>query len=385
MSRVILLVLDSVGCGAAPDAWRYGDEGANTLMNIARAVGGLVLPNLGSLGIGCVVPVEGVPPAASPSARFGRLTPAGEGKDTTTGHWELAGLVLDEPFPTYPSGFPDRVIEAFEKVVGRRTLGNWPASGTEIIAALGDEHIRTGRPIVYTSADSVFQIAAHEDVIPVEELYAMCQIARSILVGQDAVGRVIARPFTGETGMYTRTAARRDFSLAPPGPTVLDVVSASGLEVIGIGKIEDIFAGRGLTAAIHTDGNAAGIDAIVYSMHGNWSGVMFANLVDFDMLYGHRNDVAGYARALEYFDRRLPDITDELRADDLLVITADHGNDPTQPGTDHTREYVPILLVGPHLRGGVDLGTRESFADVAATVADALHLVWDGPGRGMSK
>ncbi|MGE5508026.1 MAG: phosphopentomutase [Chitinophagales bacterium] len=370
-ARVVLIVLDSVGAGALPDAAAYGDEGSNTLGNLARAVGGLSLPNLGRLGLGNILPLEGVPPAAAPAGAYGRMAERAPGKDTTTGHWELAGVVLSRPFPTYPQGFPPEVIEAFRRATGYDVLGNKAASGTEIIKELGPEHLRSGKPIVYTSADSVFQIAAHEEVIPVEELYRLCRAAREILTGEHGVGRVIARPFTGEPGHFQRTAARRDFSLAPPEPTLLDRLSGAGIPVTGVGKIEDIFAGRGLSKALHTHGNTEGIAETVGWL-STGEGLVFTNLVDYDMVYGHRNDCPGYARALEEFDRAVPDLLAGLRQDDLLIITADHGCDPTTPSTDHSREYVPVLAAGARVKAGVNLGTRETFADVGATVAEWL-------------
>lgn len=379
--RVILIVLDSVGCGDAPDAAAYGDEGANTLANTARAVGGLRLPHLGRLGLGYVTAIEGVPPDPAPQGCFGRLTEISAGKDTTTGHWELAGLPLLKPFPTYPHGFPPDVIAAFEQRIGRCVLGNYPASGTAIIAELGAQHLRTGCPIVYTSADSVFQIAAHEEIIPVEELYRMCQIARALLHGEHAVARVIARPFLGQPGNFWRTERRRDFSLPPPADTILDVLKAAGKSVIGVGKIEDIFAQRGLTDSVHTTNNMDSVDAILNLLALPDEGLIFANLVDFDMLYGHRNDPHGYARALEQLDARLPEIQGRLLDRDVLILTADHGNDPTTPSTDHSRERVPILVTGAHVRRGVALGTRASFADVAATIAELLGVKWEGAGQ----
>ncbi|MGE5508650.1 MAG: phosphopentomutase [Chitinophagales bacterium] len=369
--RVALIVLDSVGAGALPDAKFYGDEGANTLGNISRAVGGLELPHLERLGLGRILSMAGVPPASRPEGAFGRLAEQAAGKDTTTGHWELTGVVLKRPFPVYPDGFPPEVMSAFEAAIGRKTLGNVAASGTEIIARLGEEHLRTGAPIVYTSADSVFQVAAHESVIPVLELYRMCEAARRLLVGAHGVGRVIARPFVGKPGGFTRTPHRRDFSLPPPQPTLLDRLVTAGIPVTGIGKIEDIFAGRGLTSAVHTGSNREGMEeTLKWLLEGE--GLGFTNLVDFDMVYGHRNDVRGYAAALAAFDAFLPRLLSALRPMDLLLITADHGCDPTVPGTDHTREYAPLLAAGPSVRQGVDLGTRETFADVGATVAEWL-------------
>jgi phosphopentomutase len=379
--RVILIVLDSVGCGDAPDAAQYGDEGSNTLANMARAVGGLKVPNLARLGLGNITPIQGVPPADAPLGAYGRLTEVSAGKDTTTGHWELAGVPVFRPFPTYPNGFPADLIAEFERRIGRGTLGNYPASGTVIIQELGEEHMRTGKPIVYTSADSVFQIAAHEEIIPLEELYRMCQVARELLTGDHAVGRVIARPFVGRVGAFTRTENRRDFSLTPGRDTILDVLKVAGKEVIGVGKIEDIFAHRGLTQSRHTGNNPADLVAILEFMAVDTDGLIFANLVDFDMLYGHRNDPRGYADALEQFDARLPDIELALRGVDVLMLTADHGNDPTTPSTDHSRERVPILVTGPRVRRGVALGARASFADVAATIADLLSVGWSGAGQ----
>jgi phosphopentomutase len=374
-------VLDSVGCGDAPDAAQYGDEGSNTLANMARAVGGLKVPNLARLGLGNITPIQGVPPADAPLGAYGRLTEVSAGKDTTTGHWELAGVPVFRPFPTYPDGFPADLIAEFERRIGRGTLGNYPASGTVIIQELGEEHMRTGKPIVYTSADSVFQIAAHEEIIPLEELYRMCRVARELLTGDHAVGRVIARPFVGRVGAFTRTENRRDFSLAPGRDTILDVLKAARKEVIGVGKIEDIFAHRGLTQSRHTGNNPADMAAILEFMAVDTDGLIFANLVDFDMLYGHRNDPRGYADALEQFDARLPDIELALRGVDVLMLTADHGNDPTTPSTDHSRERVPILVTGPRVRRGVALGARASFADVAATIADLLSVAWSGAGQ----
>lgn len=372
--RAIILVLDSVGIGALPDADRYGDSGSNTLVNTARAVGGLSLPNLAALGLGFLAEIPGVPRVKTPSGSFGIAREVSPGKDTTTGHWEIAGVILDRPFPTYPHGFPPEIIEPFKKAIGRDILGNYPASGTEIIARLGQEHMRTGKPIVYTSADSVFQIACHEEIITVEELYRQCEIARGILVGEHAVGRVIARPFVGSPGAFKRTERRRDFSLKPPRPTLLDRVVEGGLGVWAVGKIEDIFAGSGITKAVHTKDNMDGLDWTIRMMDEAGEGLIFTNCVDFDMVYGHRNDVEGYARALEAVDRRLPEITGRLGPGDLFVITADHGCDPTTPSTDHSREQVPVLVTGPGLRPGVDLGIRRSFADIGQTVAEWLAL-----------
>jgi phosphopentomutase len=380
ISRVVLIVLDSVGCGDAPDAATYGDEGANTLGNIARAVGGLYLPNLANLGLGNLTDIQGVSPAEDTAGSYGRLTEVSAGKDTTTGHWELSGVVLDHPFPTFPTGFPDHWIAEYEARIGRGILGNYAASGTEIIEVLGREHMRSGKPIVYTSADSVFQVAAHEEIISVADLYHFCQIARETLTGDLAVGRVIARPFIGRPGEFTRTERRRDFSLEPPSDTILDKVIETGMEVIGVGKIEDIFAHRGLTMSNHTGNNMAGVDAVIDFLNTNTKGLIFANLVDFDALYGHRNNPRGYADALESFDYRLPEIMASLHDKDVLIITADHGNDPTTASTDHSRERVPLLIYGEHVKQGLNLGTRKSFADVAATIADLLDVEWRGRG-----
>ncbi len=370
--RVVVIVLDSCGVGELPDAARYGDAGASTLPHTAARCGGLHLPTLGHLGLGRIAPIQGVPPDPAPSGAFGKMAEVSPGKDSTTGHWELMGVELIRPFPTYPHGFPPEVIEPFETRIGRRVLGNRPASGTEIIAELGEEHLRTGAPIVYTSADSVFQIAAHEARIPVEELYRYCQIAREILQGPHAVGRVIARPFVGEPGRFVRTDRRRDFSLPPPEPTVLDHVSAAGLPVIAIGKISDLFASRGITEGIHTHNDMDGLAQTLRVMKSTRRGLIFTNLVDLDTLFGHRNNPQGYGQDLERIDALLAPIVAGLGPRDLVIITADHGNDPISSSTDHTREYVPLLVGGPQVRGGTDLGIRPTFADVGATVAQAL-------------
>ncbi|MBI5653194.1 MAG: phosphopentomutase [Chloroflexi bacterium] len=380
IKRISWIVLDSVGCGDAPDAAVYGDAGANTLRNLARAVGGLNLPNLANLGLGHLADIQGVPPAPCATGVYGRMTEISAGKDTTTGHWELAGVILDQPFPTYPNGFPGDWLAQFEARIGRGTLGNYPASGTEIIKDLGAEHLRTGKPIVYTSADSVFQIAAHEEIISIDELYRLCDIARAMLVGEHAVGRVIARPFIGAPGNFTRTERRKDFSRVPASDTILDALKNAGQAVMAVGKIEDIFANRGMTQSIHSGNNMAGVDAILEFLKMDQHGLIFANLVDFDALFGHRRDPRGYADALHAFDRRLPEILQRLTRDDVLIITADHGNDPTFTGTDHTRERVPVLLTGAPLRANMNLGTRNSFADLAATIADLLQVRWAGAG-----
>ncbi|WP_148854676.1 phosphopentomutase [Neomoorella thermoacetica] len=379
LDRVIIIVLDSVGVGALPDAAQYEDEGSNTLAHIAATVD-LRLPNLTRLGVGNITPLWGIPPVGTPAAAWGKMASQTAGKDTTSGHWELAGLILERPFPLYPHGFPPEIIEPFEKAIGRRVLGNKPASGTVIIEELGAEHMRTGNPIVYTSADSVFQIAAHEEVIPVEELYRYCKIARRLLTEEHAVGRVIARPFVGEPGHFIRTDRRQDFSLEPPRPTLLDAVIAAGLEVMAVGKIKDIFAGRGISRWIHTHDNMDGVDQTRNFMREGERGLIFTNLVDFDMRYGHRNDVAGYAAALEAFDRRLPELLDALETSDALILTADHGCDPTTPSTDHSREYVPLLIYGKRIRP-LNIGVRPTFADLGATVADLLGVPYDLPGK----
>lgn len=371
--RIFLVVLDGVGLGALPDADRYGDAGSNTLVHAAEAVGGLHVPNLARWGLGCLAEIPGVPPPPAPTGAFALLAEASPGKDTITGHWELAGLILDAPFPTYPQGFPAEVIERFSAAIGRPVLGNKPASGTEILAELGPDHLRTGYPIVYTSADSVFQIAAHEEVVPRELLYRWCGLAREILTGPHAVGRVIARPFTGRPGSFTRTDGRRDFSLQPVGPTILDALQAAGHDVIGLGKIEDIFGGRGLTATDHTTDNASTLAALLRLAGADFSGLVFANCIDFDMKYGHRNDAIGFARALAEVDLALGQFTDLMRADDLLLVTADHGCDPTTPSTDHSREYVPLLAVGRGVNP-VEIGMRDSLADVGATIYTLFGL-----------
>ena len=365
--RVILIVLDSAGVGELPDAAAYGDEGSNTLGNIAKVVP-LKLPALRSLGLGRVVDL-GSGPNPTPLGAYGRMAERSPGKDSVTGHWEIAGLVLDQPFPTFPNGFPPEVIAEFERDIGRGVLGNSVASGTAIIEQLGAEHVRTGKPIVYTSADSVFQIAAHEDVVPIETLYRWCEIASDIVGARRGVGRVIARPFVGRDGQYTRTANRRDYALPPHAPTLLDAVKAHDLPVVAIGKIEDLFAGRGMTQAVHTASDDEGMDEIAVAMESTDCGLIFANLVDFDTQFGHRNLVAGYAENLERFDRRLQLLLPSLLETDLLIVTADHGNDPTTPSTDHSREYVPLLIAGAAVRK-VDLGTRSTNADLGQTIAD---------------
>ena len=372
IDRIIIIVLDSVGIGELPDAYKFGDEGSNTLVNTAKAVGGLNVPNLESFGLGKIGDIPGVSKEVDAKAFYGKMIEASAAKDTTSGHWEIMGVITEKPFPTYPKGFPDDVIKAFTTAIGRPILGNKTASGTEIIKELGEEHIKTGFPIVYTSADSVFQIAACEDVIPIESLYEMCNCARDILKGKHNVGRVIARPFIVENGIYTRTERRRDFSLPPPEETVLDKAVKKGYEVVGVGKIGDIFAHRGLTREIHATNNRDGVLKTIESIRRDFKGIIFTNLIDFDMRYGHRNNPEGYAEALESFDKSLPEIVDASKAGDVIIITADHGCDPTTLSTDHSREYVPLLVFGKKLNKPRSLDIRNSFADVGATVSEAL-------------
>jgi phosphopentomutase len=366
--RIIWMVLDSVGIGEMPDADRYGDVGSDTLSNIAR-LRPLRLPNLRGLGLGNIKPLDGIPPVGETLGCFGRCALASPGKDTTTGHWEMAGIVLEKAFPLYPKGFPPEIMEEFSRRIGRGWLGNKAASGTEIIQELGEEHLRTGYPIVYTSADSVFQIAAHEDVIPLDELYRICETAREILRGEHEVGRVIARPFIGKPGAFRRTANRRDYAVPPPPGMLLDVLCERGTPVFSIGKISDVFLGRGIRSGVKTKSNTDGMAKTLAALESEKEGLIWVNLVDFDSLYGHRNDVEGYARALEEVDAWLPSLLAALGGEDLLILTADHGCDPTTPSTDHSREYVPLLVHGPRARRGVDLGVRQSLADIGQTVA----------------
>jgi phosphopentomutase len=373
--RAIVIVMDSVGIGEMPDADAYGDRGSNTLGNIARHVP-LRVPTLRALGLDRLVALGGSPPHGSAGAAIGRMAEASAGKDSVTGHWEMMGIVLDRPFPTFPHGFPPDVIDVFSRRTGRAVLGNKPASGTAIIDELGPEHMRTGALIVYTSADSVFQIAAHEEVVSVPELYEACEIAYEIVGEGLGVGRVIARPFVGAPGSFNRTANRHDYALPPSGETLLDRLTAHGVPVVAIGKIKDLFAGRGVGASIHTASDSEGMDAVERQMAQTDRGLIFANLVDFDTQFGHRNDVDGYARNLEAFDGRLAQVLPHLRPDDLLVVTADHGNDPTTPSTDHSREYVPLLVVGQKIRPGIDVGTRSTFADLGQSLSEVF-----GAGR----
>jgi phosphopentomutase len=379
--KVAVIVCDSLGVGAAPDAGDYGDLGSDTVGHTAAALGGLSLPMLGAWGLGRLTEVAGVPPVEEGGAVVARMAERSAGKDTTTGHWEMMGVVLDKPFPTYPDGFPPEVIDAFAAAIGRQVLGNRPASGTEIIKELGAEHLATGNPIVYTSADSVFQIATHKRVVPLEQLYAWCETARGLLTGEHAVGRVIARPFDGEPGSFVRTKERRDYALPPPGRTVLETVQKGGVRTLGVGKIEDIFSRQGLDGSDHTGDNATSLDATVrFLREANGPTLVFTNLVDFDMVYGHRRDVAGYGRCLEELDRRLPEVVATLGESDWLFLTADHGCDPTAPGTDHTREYTPMVAFSPGGTAGVRLPDRDTFADLGATVADLVGIEWVGPG-----
>lgn len=381
ISRVLVILLDGVGVGELPDAGDYGDKGSNTLGNLAQAVGGLKLPHLELMGLGNIITLKGVPPQGSPQANYGKLSERAPGKDSTSGHWELMGLTLKRPFPTYPNGFPPQLIRKFEAMIGRKVLGNYPASGTQIIQDLGEEHQKSGWPIVYTSADSVFQIAAHEEVIPPEELYQICFQAREILSGEDGVGRVIARPFLGQPGSYWRTERRKDFSLPPPGNTVLDLLKVNGYPVVGIGKIPDLFAGKGFTQTVKAKNNPENMAKILETCGRVERGLIFTNLVDFDMLWGHRNDPQGFAQGLEEFDGWLPNLLETLTPSDLLLITADHGCDPTTPSTDHSREYVPVLAWGKGIRFGVNLGIRETFADLGAAISQALGIRGTGEGR----
>ena len=381
--RVILIVIDACGVGELPDAAEYGDGGAATLPNVARAVGGLSIPNCQKLGLGNIVDIAGVPPNRSPDGCWGKMAEKSPGKDSTTGHWEIGGVILDKPFPVFPNGFPQALVKEFERRAGVKTIGNKAASGTEIVKELGERHLKTKEVILYTSADSVFQLAAHEDIYPLERLYEICQIARDMLTGEFAVGRVIARPFVGTAGDFTRTSGRRDFSLEPPADTILDVMVKNGFKTLAIGKIWDLFAGRGITSKVKTVNNDEVMQVITdFVQDDTTHHLAFANLVDFDMLWGHRRDAVSFARGLESFDRQLGDLLPPLRDDDLLIITADHGCDPTYTKhTDHTREYVPLLVYGKKAKKGVELGTRETFADVACTLGDVFGIDHQFPGN----
>jgi phosphopentomutase len=367
---VVILVADGVGCGGAPDADAYGDAGADTLGNLARHQGGLTLPNLGALGLGHLTTIAGVPPAAAPRGAWGTMIERSVGKDTITGHWEMAGIVTTVPLATFPNGFPPAITEALAHAAGRGLLGNTTASGTAIIEELGAEHLKTGALILYTSADSVLQIAAHEDVVPIDELYRICAAAR-IIADREHIGRVIARPFVGVPGAFRRTYNRRDFAMIPPEPTLCDVLTGAGVPVVGVGKISDIFAGRGVGESIHSEGNDDGLRLVLERLQTLERGLLFANLIDFDMLYGHRNDSVGFAGALARLDAWMPELQSRLRPGDVVFLTADHGNDPTKRGTDHTRERVPLLAFGPGIKP-VNVGARATFADLGRTVAAAL-------------
>lgn len=377
MKRVTVIVLDSLGIGQLPDAGQYGDEGADTLGHIASEMknsgSGLVIPHLQALGLGNIDGVTGIPAAGNPKGAFGRLAEASKGKDTITGHWEIAGILTEQPFKTFPR-FPDDFIAEYEARIGIGTLGNYAASGTEIIKELGPENKKTGKPIVYTSADSVFQIAANLAVTPLEQLYHYCEVAREMLVGDLQVGRVIARPFVEENGVYTRTADRKDYAVSPTDTTMLDLVSGAGKTVFAVGKIEDIFNGHGVTQSLHNKSNMDGVDHTIYALNQEFEGLIFTNLVDFDSLYGHRRDPLGYGGAIQEFDERLPEILGAMKEEDILILCADHGNDPVHSGWDHTREYVPVLVCGAPIRGGVNLGTGATFADIGASVCDYLGV-----------
>ena len=373
--RAIVIIVDGVGVGELPDAASYGDTGSDTLGNLSRECGGLHLPTLEKLGLGCIHDISGIKCIEHPEASYGKLAESSPGKDSTTGHWEIGGLVLDKPFPTYPNGFPEDIINQFTERTGLQVLGNYAASGTEIIKDLGEEHLETGKPIVYTSADSVFQIAAHDKVIPLEKLYEICEISRNILTGSHAVARVIARPFVGNNREdFTRTKYRKDFSLKPSGNTLLKNLQTNNIPTIAIGKINDLYAYDGINESILTKTNAEGMKALMDSLNKYSSGYIMANLVDFDMLWGHRNDVSGFKLGLQEFDKWLGDFILELDQNDLLIITSDHGNDPTTPSTDHSREYVPLLAFGKQIRKGVHIGTRNSFADCQATLAEYFAI-----------
>ena len=376
--KIICLVLDGVGIGAAPDAHKYNDEKTNTLCNTAEAAGGLNLPNMEKLGLGNISTINGVVPVKNTNGCFGKMQEVSKGKDSTTGHWEMAGVILEKDFPYYPNGFPKPLIDKFCALTGfNGVLGNKTASGTVIIEELGEQHVKSGLPIVYTSADSVFQIAAHEEVIPLDRQYEICTIARNkVMIGDDAIGRVIARPFLGTIGNFKRTANRRDFSLEPFGTTMLDILFQNKIPTIGVGKIDDLFAGKGLREKIHTKSNRQGIEETIAWAKKTAKGLVFTNLVDFDQLFGHRQDAKGMKEALEFFDAQLPNILETLHDDDLLLLTADHGNDPTDNSTDHSREYVPLLTYSPNGKRGVNLGTRTTFADLGKTVVD--YFGFDG-------
>ncbi|QHJ71094.1 phosphopentomutase [Planococcus halotolerans] len=374
-NRIHLVVLDSVGIGEAPDAAAFGDTGSDTLGHIAESIGGLNMPNMEKLGLGNIKTVQGISPVSSPEAFYGRLQEASVGKDTMTGHWEIMGLNIDTPFKVYPEGFPPELITQLEEKTGRKVIGNKPASGTEILDELGAEHMETGAIIVYTSADPVLQIAAHEEIVPLEELYKICEIARELTLSPEfLVGRVIARPFIGKEGAFKRTSNRHDYALTPFNRTVMNELKDNGKDVIAIGKIDDIYNGAGVTKALRTKDNGDGMDKLAVVAGEDFNGLSFLNLVDFDALFGHRRDPKGYGEALEEFDRRLPEVLEKMDSDDLLIITADHGNDPTFPGTDHTREFVPLLAYSPRFETGKELGLGSTFADIGATIAENFSV-----------
>ncbi len=373
--KVVLIILDSVGVGELPDAKAYGDEGSNTLGNIAKHIDGFTLNNLEKLGLGLIEGLDSINSIDSPIGAYGRCAELSKGKDTITGHWEIGGVILENPLNTYPNGFSKEIMDEFEEKIGRKTLGNVVASGTAIIEELGEEHMKTGYPIIYTSADSVFQIAAHEDIISIDELYKMCQIARDMLVGDKMVGRVIARPFVGSgKGDFTRTSNRHDYALEPFNKTILEYISEAGQEVMCVGKIKDIFTGKGVTQSVSIKNNMDGVDKTIEFMKTPNNGLIFTNLIDFDMKYGHRNDVEGYGKALVEFDERMPEIMEALDENDVLIISADHGCDPTTESTDHSREYIPVLVYGKNLKQNVELGTRKGFSDIGKTILDLLQI-----------
>lgn len=374
MSRVIWMIIDSVGIGALPDSEKFGDTNVDTLGNIVRACKDIKIPNMIKMGLANIDGVDSLDSIENPIGSYGRANEVSKGKDTTTGHWEMTGVLVETPFKTYENGFPADIIEEFERKTNRKVIGNKPASGTAILDELGEQHMNTGEVIVYTSADSVFQIAAHEEIVSLDELYKMCEIAREIMMGENAVARIIARPFIGKPGAFERTSNRRDYSLSPFEDTVLDHIKNEKLDVIGVGKIEDIFNQQGITEAIHTHDNMDGVDQTINYIKKDNKGLIFTNLVDFDSKYGHRRNVKGYKEALEEFDARIPEIIDSMNENDILIINADHGNDPSYKGTDHTREYIPLLVYGKNIKSGVNLGTRKSFADIGATVADILNV-----------
>jgi len=375
IERIAVIVIDGVGAGESPDASDYGDSGSNTLSNTARVLGGLDLPNMGEMGLGNITPIEGVPPRGKTWGAYGKCQEISKGKDSVTGHWELMGVEVKKPFPTYPNGFPPEVLDKFKQLTGLEVLGNKTASGTEIIKELGEEHVRTGKPIVYTSADSVFQIAAHEDVIPIDELYNLCEISRKMLKGKHAVGRVIARPFIGDNAeTFTRTKRRHDYPLLAPTDTMMDTLIKEGHKVYATGKIDDLFGNRGITKTHHSVFNMESIQALVDFLDEDFTGLLFANLVEFDMTFGHRNDVEGFGQKLEEFDAFIPTIRNTMKDTDIAMIVADHGVDPTTKSTDHSREYIPLLVFGEQVKNNVNLGIRQSFADVAATIGEAFSV-----------